>query len=77
LSHCEKSLKGTSAIPQLTSSIPQITSSLDPHKGLDFELLNYYKYFKPSELLSESNPEELIEAYVTEINQILKFWWYD
>jgi hypothetical protein len=51
----EQSLKDTSAILQLTSSIPQITSSLDPHKGLHFELLNCYKYFKPSELLSESN----------------------
>jgi len=46
--------------------------SLDPYKGLDLELINYYKYFKPSELLNESNPEELIEAYITEINQKLK-----
>jgi hypothetical protein len=35
------------------------------------ELINYYKYFKPSELLNESNPEEFIDAYLTEIYQKL------
>jgi hypothetical protein len=59
--------------PQLLPILESKTSlSLDPDKGLDLELINYYKYFKPSELLNESNPEELIEAYITEINQKLK-----
>jgi hypothetical protein len=37
-----------------------------------YKVINYYKYFKPSELLNESNPEQLIEDYVSQINQKLK-----
>ncbi len=59
-------------IPQLPQLGLKTFLYLDPDKGLDLELINYYKYFKPSELLNESNPEELIETYITQINQKLK-----
>jgi hypothetical protein len=47
---------------------------LDPDKGLDIELLEYYKLLKPSEILQDEDPRELITAYVKNIDTNLKRW---
>jgi hypothetical protein len=49
------------SLPQLPSSIAQAPLSnltIDPDKDLYIELLNFYKYLKPNELLRESEAEE-------------------
>ena len=46
----------------------------DPDKGLDIELLEHYKLLKPSEILDEEEPRELVCAYIKNIDTNLKRW---
>jgi len=46
----------------------------DPDKGLDIELLEHYKLLKPSEILDEEEPRELVCAYIKSIDTNLKRW---
>jgi hypothetical protein len=46
----------------------------DPDKGLDIELLGHYRFLKPSEILGEEEPRELVCAYIKTIDTNLKKW---
>ena len=60
------------ALASSASAIQKKT--FDPDKGLDFELLEYYKYLKPSELLDEGEPQELVSGYIKNIDCYLMKW---
>jgi hypothetical protein len=56
------------------SAIQKKPLNLDPDKGLDIELLEHYKLLKPSEILDEEEPRELVCAYIKSIDTNLKRW---
>jgi hypothetical protein len=56
------------------SAIQKKPLNLDPDKGLDIELLGHYKLLKPSEILDEEEPRELVCAYIKNIDTNLKRW---
>src|SRR5438876_8011769 len=62
------------ALGSSASAIQKKSINLDPDKGLDFELLEYYKLLKPSELLGEGEPRELVCEYIKNIDTNLKKW---
>lgn len=67
--------KHTSSIPQLPSSLPPLSNlTIDPNKDIDIELITAYKLLKPSELLNENDAEQIIEAYIPDINKKLQSW---
>ena len=62
--------EGTLVAPSVAPSVLRI----DPDKGMDFELLDCYKFLKPSEILREEEPQELVTAYIADIDYNLKSW---
>jgi hypothetical protein len=46
----------------------------DPDKDLDIELLEHYTLLKPSEILGEGEPRELVSGYIKHIDCNLMKW---
>jgi hypothetical protein len=81
-SNAPSEVVSTSAIPVQNKPLTEETLPLvgpsvlrfDPDKGMDIELLNCYKFLKPSEIIREEEPQELVAAYITDIDYNLKSW---
>ncbi len=62
------------ALVSSASAIQKKTINLDPDKDLDIELLEFYKLLKPSEILGEGEPRELVSGYIKYIDCNLMKW---
>ncbi len=54
------------------SSTEQTPLIIDPDKDIDSQLITYYDFLKPSELLKQEDRNECIEHYIPTINKELQ-----